>query len=334
MSSSDITAVTGASGFVGSAVVRALLARGRRVRALVEPRADLANLEGLDVELVECDVTDEAALLRGLHNAKSLFHLAAIYKLWTPDPEPLFRVNVEGTTAVLLAAQAKRVSRVVFTSSIMAVGLDPSAAPEQSIDETLPFTMFDLAGTYTLTKYVSERVALRFARAGLPLVVVNPAMPFGPGDRAPTPTGQLVLRFLKGEVPALGAGGFSVIDVDDCAEGHLLAEDKGRVGERYILSAHHVTLVEFAQRIAKIAGVKIPRITLPAALGLPVASMMEAAAKRSGKEPLVTYKEARFTSAMPHFSNAKAVRELGLKTRPLDETLTRAIEFFRREKMA
>ena len=330
----SIAAVTGASGFIGSAVVRALLGRGRKVRALVEPRADLANLQGLDVEVVECDVTDEAALERGLSGVKSLFHLAAIYKLWTPNPEPLFRVNIEGTTAVLLAAQAARVKRVVFTSSIMAVGIDERGGKDQSIDESQPFTMFDLAGTYTLTKYMSERVAIRFARAGLPLVVVNPAMPFGPGDRAPTPTGLVILRFLKGEVPALGAGGLSVVDVDDVAEGHLLAEEKGRVGERYILSAHDLTLGEFAARIGKIGGVRIPKLTLPAALGLPAASMMEAAARRSGKEPLVTYKEARFTSLMPRFSNAKAVRELGFKTRPLDDTIARAIEFFRASGMA
>jgi dihydroflavonol-4-reductase len=330
----SVAAVTGASGFIGSAVVRALLAQGRKVRALVEPRADLANLEGLDVELVECDVTDEDALSRGLSGAGSLFHLAAIYKLWTPNPEPLFRVNVEGTTAVLLAAQAARVARVVFTSSIMAVGLDERAGREQSIDESQPFSMFDLAGTYTLTKYVSERVALRFARAGLPLVVVNPAMPFGPGDRAPTPTGQIILRFLKGEVPALAAGGLSVIDVDDVAEGHLLAEQKGRVGERYILSAHHPTLADFAARVGRIGGVRIPKLTLPAAVGLPAASAMEAMARRSGKEPLVTYKEARFTSLMPHFSNARAVQDLGLRTRPLDDTIARAIAFFREQNMA
>jgi len=322
-----ITAVTGASGFIGSAVVRALLSRGRRVRALVEPRAkDLANLEGLDVEVRECDVTDEAAVRHGLEGVTSLFHLAAIYKLWTPDPEPLFRVNVEGTTAVLLAALAARLERVVFTSSIMAVGLGG--------DESKKFDLFDLAGTYTLTKYVSERVAMRFARAGLPLVVVNPGMPFGPRDRAPTPTGQIIVRFLKREVPALGAGSLSVVDVDDCAEGHVLAEEKGRVGERYILTGHDVTLRDLAQRIGRLANVRVPKLALPSAIGLPIAAAMEASARRSGKEPLVTYKEARFTSAAPHFSNEKAIRELGFHVRPLDETLARAIEYFRTHGMA
>jgi dihydroflavonol-4-reductase len=322
-----IAAVTGASGFIGSAVVRALLARGRDVRALVEPGAkDLANLEGLDVEVRACDVTDESALRRGLEGAKSLFHLAAIYKLWTPDPEPLFRVNVEGTTAVLLAAMAARVERVVFTSSIMAIGLGG--------DETKKFDLFDLAGTYTLTKYVSERVALRFAKAGLPLVVVNPGMPFGPRDRAPTPTGLVVLRFLKREVPMLGAGSLSVVDVDDCAEGHVLAEEKGRVGERYILTGHDVTLRDLAERIGRIGNVRVPKLALPKALGLSAAAAMEAAARRSGNEPLVTYKEARFTAESPHFSNEKAVRELGFRVRPLDETLARAIEYFRAHGMA
>jgi dihydroflavonol-4-reductase len=322
----SVAAVTGASGFIGSAVVRALLARGRAVRALVEPGADRRNLEGLEVDVRECDVTDEASLRRGLEGARSLFHLAAIYKLWTPDPEPLFRVNVEGTTAVLLAAMAARVERVVMTSSIMAVGLGG--------DEDKKFDLFDLAGTYTLTKYVSERVALRFARAGLPLVVVNPGMPFGPRDRAPTPTGQVVLRFLKREVPALGAGSLSVVDVDDCAEGHVLAEEKGRVGERYILTGHDVTLRDLAERIGRIANVKVPKIALPKALGLRAAAAMEAVARRSGKEPLVTYKEAVFTASAPHFSNEKAVRELGFRVRPLDETLARAIDYFRAEHMA
>ena len=318
--------MTGASGFIGSAVVRALLARGRRVRALVEPGADRKNLEGLDVETRECDVTDEASVRAGLAGARSLFHLAAIYKLWTPDPEPLFRVNVEGTTAVLLAAMAARVERVVMTSSIMAVG--------QGGDEDKKFDLFDLAGTYTLTKYVSERVAMRFARAGLPLVVVNPGMPFGPRDRAPTPTGQVVLRFLKREVPVLGAGSLSVVDVDDCAEGHVLAEEKGRVGERYILTGHDVTLRDLAERIARIAHVKVPKIALPKALGLRAAAAMEAAARRTGKEPLVTYKEAVFTASAPHFSNEKAVRELGFRVRPLDESLARAVEYFRVHGMA
>ncbi len=321
-----IAAVTGASGFVGSAVVRALLARGRKVRAMVEPGAkDLANLEGLDVDVRECDVTDEASVTRAIDGASSLFHLAAIYKLWTPDPEPLYRVNVEGTTVVLLAAVAAKVKRVVFTSSIMAVGLGG--------DEETKFDLFDLAGTYTMTKYLSERIALRFARA-LPVVVVNPGMPFGPRDRAPTPTGQIIVRFLKREFPMLGAGSLSVVDVDDCAEGHVLAEEKGRSGERYILTGHDVTLRDLAERIGRIANVRVPKIALPRALGLPAAAAMEAVARRSGKEPLVTYKEARFTAASPHFSNDKARRELGFRVRPLDETLTRAIEFFRAEKMA
>ena len=322
-----VTAVTGASGFIGSAVVRALLARGRSVRALVEPGAkDLPNLEGLDVDIRACDVTDEASVKKGLEGAQSLYHLAAIYKLWTPDPEPLFRVNVEGTTCVLLAAIAARVERVVFTSSIMAVGLGG--------DEGKAFDLFDMAGTYTLTKYLSERVAMRFARAGLPIVVVNPGMPFGPRDRGPTPTGQVVLRFLKREVPVLGAGSLSVVDVDDCAEGHVLAEERGRIGERYILTGHDVTLRELAEHIARIAKVKVPRIALPKAIGLRAAAMMEAGARRSGKEPLVTYKEAAFTSSSPHFSNEKAKRELGFTVRPLDETLSRAIAYFKENGMA
>ena len=236
----SITAVTGAAGFIGSAVVRALLARGRKVRALVEPGADLANLEGSTSSRASATSPTRRASRRGLEGASSLYHLAAIYKLWAPDPEPLFRVNVEGTTAVLLAAMAARVERVVFTSSIMAVGLGG--------DEDKQFDLFDMAGTYTLTKYLSERIALRFARAGLPLVVVNPGMPFGPARSRADAHGQIIVRFLNAEVPVLGAGSLSVIDVDDCAEGHVLAEEKGRVGERYILTGHDVTLRDLAAR--------------------------------------------------------------------------------------
>ena len=189
-------------------------------------------------------------------------------------------MNVEGTTATLLAAQASRVERVVFTSSIMAVGLGG--------DEHKKFDLFDMAGTYTMTKYLSERVAMRFARAGLPVVVVNPGMPFGPRNRAPTPTGQITLRFLKREVPMLGAGSLSVVDVDDCAEGHVLTEERGRVGERYILTGHDVTFRELAQHVARIANVRVPKVVLPRALGLPAVAAMEAsrgARERSRSPP-------------------------------------------------
>ncbi len=327
----DEVAVTGAAGFVGSAVVRALLARGRHVRALLEPGADTRNLAGLEVERVECDITQPAQVKRALAGCASLFHLAAIYKLWVPDPEPLYRVNVEGTTNVLLAALQAGIRRVVHTSSIMAIGLADSGPT----DESQRFNIFDIAGPYTMTKYVSERIALRFAQAGLPLTVVAPSMPFGPGDRAPTPTGQIVLGVLRGEVPAIGTGLLSVVDVDDCATGHLLAEEKGAVGERYILTSHDVTLKDFIGAVGRVAGMKVPRLVIPRALGVGIAAGMESYARHvSHAEPMVTLNEARFTARMGGYSGRRARDELGMPSRPLEETLSRAVAWFRAEGMA
>lgn len=327
----SIVAVTGASGFVGSAVVRALAADGREVRALVEPGADTRNLDGIDVERVDCDVTNAAHVRVALAGCASLFHLAAIYELWTPNPEPLWRVNVEGTTNVLLAALAAKVRRIVHTSSIMGMGI----AAHGDTDESVVFNTFDVAGTYTMTKYVSERIALRFAQSGAPIVVVNPSMPFGPGDRAPTPTGQVLLGILRDRMPAIGSGTFSVIDVDDCARGHLLAEEKGRAGERYILNAHDVSIRDFVHAVCRVTGKKPPRLEVPAAIGSAVALGMETWADLVAHEPpRVTYREARFTQRRPRFSNARAVRELGLRTRTLDETIARAVAWFQAEKMA
>ena len=238
-----LAAVSGATGVIGSAVVRKLLADGRPVRALCEPRAPTRNLDALDatrrqgpVERVTVDVCDLAGMKRALAGASAYYHLAAIYRVWNPDPRAIYRVNLEGTTTSLLAAQAAGVGRIVYTSSIAAVGLPPDGRPA---DETVAFNLHDIADEYILTKHLSERIAMRFAEV-LPVVVVNPAFPFGPGDIAPTPTGKIILKLLRGEVPAVGPGGFCAVDVDDVAAAHVAAETRGRVGERYILGNHNV----------------------------------------------------------------------------------------------
>lgn len=325
-------AVTGAAGFVGSAVVRVLLRAGRPVRAIVEPGADARSLDGLAVDLAACDVRDGAGMARALEGCDMLFHLAAIYKMWTPDPRPIWSVNVEGTTATLLAAMRAKVRRVVHTSSIVALGLVPGG----EADEDTAFDQHALAGDYTMTKWLSERVALRFADAGLDVVVVNPALPFGPGDRAPTPTGRIVLSILRGDAPpAIGPGGFATIDVDDCAAGHLLAAEKGRTGERYILAADNVTLEDFVARVERAAGVRRRRVWVPPFAGAAIAAGLEWWADRvTMREPLVTYKYARYAMQNAFFSGAKARRELGLPTRPLDESIRRAVDWFRAVGMA
>lgn len=319
-------AVTGGAGFIGSAVVRKLLAQRRSVRCIVEPGGRTSNLDGLAVEQVTCDVTDLPGMRRALDGCETLYHLAALYKTWLPDEELIHRVNVEGTVTTLLAAKEAGTKRIVYTSSIAAIGI----APGGLADETTKFDLFDVANPYILTKWQSERIALRFAEAGLPVVVVNPAFPFGPRDVAPTPTGAIVLALLRREVPGYGPGGICTIDVDDCAEGHLLAEEKGRVGERYILGNDNVTLKELFDVVCRVAGIPAPKLPLPGALAAGVALGMELWADHvSHREPPATYRSIRYTQRSAFFSNAKAKRELGLPTRPLEETVRRAVEWFR-----
>lgn len=321
-----MAAVTGATGFIGSAVVRGLLARGRRVRCLVEPGANTKNIDGLDVDRVTVDVTDLPGMRRAIDGCEALFHLAAIYKTWLPDDEILYRVNLEGTVTTLLAAQETRVRRVVYTSSIAAVGLVDGGLA----DETTRFNLFDIANPYILSKWQSERIAMRFAESGLPVTVVNPAFPFGPGDIAPTPTGGIVLALLEKRIPGCGPGGFCTIDVDDCAEAHLLAEAKGRIGERYILGNDNVTLKEFFEIVCRVAEIPTPKLPLPGMLARGVALGMELWADHvSHEEPPATYRSVRYAQRAAFFSNAKAQRELGLPSRPLEETVRRAVDWFR-----
>jgi dihydroflavonol-4-reductase len=332
---SDLVAVSGATGFIGSAVVRQLLAAGRGVRALVEPGASTANLEELPasrVDRVTVDVCDYVSMARALDGCAAFYHLAAVYKVWTPDPTHLYRVNMEGTTASLLAAKAARVPRIVYTSSIAAVGRRPDGAPA---DETVQFNLYDDANPYILSKYLSERVAMRFADAGLPVVVVNPAFPFGPRDLAPTPTGRIILSILKGEMPGLPGGGFCAVDVEDVAAAHIAAETKGRVGERYILGNHNITFADFVALVCRVAGKPVPRLPIPSWLGIGVAKGLELFSDFfSHKEPRATVKSAKFIYGPSYFDSSKARSELGMPVTPLEETIERSVAFFRQHGMA
>lgn len=329
------TLVTGASGFIGSAVVRRLLSRGREVRVLIDPgfrpRVDL--LAGLDVERVPGDVRDREAIGRALKGCSRLYHLAAIYADWTPTPERIYDVNVEGGKTVLFAAYRASLERVVYTSSIAAVGRRPDLPP----DETCEFSRTDWreGNAYIRSKWLSERDALRFAAEGLPLVVVNPAFPFGPGDVAPTPTGRFVLSVLNQEATAWFPGGFNAVDVDDLAEGHVLAEERGRIGERYILGGHNVDYQDFFALVAELSGMPGPKFRLPPLVTLGLGWLMETYADQvSRKQPLFTYKGGRLMTRRLFFDCTKARRELGLATTPLRSTLERSIEWFRRHGYA
>ncbi len=319
-------AVSGATGFIGSAVVRRLLADGRRVRALIEPGAPATNLEGLDVERVTVDVCDHEAMVRALGGAEAYYHLAAIYKVWLPNPEKIWRVNVEGTTTSLLAAKVAGVKKVVYTASIAAIGLRDDGQPS---DETVSFNLYDIANEYLLTKHQSERIALRFAKV-LPVVVVNPAFPFGPGDIGPTPTGNILLSLMKGEVPGVSEGGFNAIDVDDVAAGHVAAETRGKVGERYILGDHNVTFREFFDAVGRVTGKKTPTTPIPSGLARTIALGMELWADNvSHEEPRATLKAIQYMQRRAFFDVSKARRELGLPSRPLEESIERAVRWFK-----
>jgi len=324
--STGTTLVTGATGFIGSAVVRRLLGRGRAVRCYVEPGASRQNLTGLDVEIIEADINDRQAIGRALEGAEALYHLAAIYKLWLPDNALMYEVNVEGTKTVLFAALRAGVGKVVYTSSIAAVG-----RPEQGelADETTPFNLWDESNHYVRSKWLSERDALRFAREGLPLVVVNPAFPFGARDIAPTPTGRFVVDALAGRVPGYTDGGFNAVNVEDVAEAHILAEERGRVGERYILGDHNVSYKQFFDAVAEVAGLKPITRKLPTSVFLGVAWMMEKAAEVRGKAPMLTYKSARYASRNLWFDTRKAHEELGMPTTPLAESIEQSVRWFR-----
>lgn len=330
---SELAAVSGATGFIGSAVVRRLLRDGRPVRALIEPGAPTKNLDGLpgSVERVTVDVCDFAGMKRALQGAKAFYHLAAIYKVWTPDPTDIYRVNMEGTTTSLLAAQAAGVGRVIYTSSIAAVGRREDGTPS---DETVAWNLNEVANEYILTKHLSERIAMRFAEAGLPVVVVNPAFPFGARDIAPTPTGKIVLTVMREQMPAVGEGGFCAIDVDDVADGHVAAESRGRVGERYILGNYNVTFREFVELVCKVTGARAPKLNVPGWLGLSIASGMEAVSKSfTHREPMGTHKSVLYLQQKPFFDTSKARRELGLPKTPLETSIERAAAYFREQGM-
>ncbi len=328
-----LAAVSGATGFIGSAVLRKLLADGRPVRALCEPNAPTRNLDSLPVavERITVDVCDFDGMRRALAGCAAYYHLAAIYRVWNPDPRPIFKVNLEGTTTALLAAQAAGVGRVVYTSSIAAVGSREDGRPS---DETVAWNLQDVADEYIFTKHLSERIALRFAEV-LPVVVVNPAFPFGPGDIAPTPTGKIILTLLRGEMPGTGPGGFCAVDVDDVAAGHVAAETRGRVGERYILGNHNVTFTDFAALVAEVAGVAPPRLHIPGSLGQGVALGMEVWSRLvSHTEPRGTRKSIAYLQRCPFFDPTKARRELGFPETPLRASVERAVQFFRTQGMA
>lgn len=321
--------VTGATGFVGTAVARALIAEGRRVRAIIRPSSDRRNVDGLDLDLRVASLEDPAALRDAVAGCGAVYHVAADYRLWVRDPTPMFRFNVEGTRLLMEAAFAAGVGRIVYTSSVATLGIRPDRVPA---DETTPSTLDDMVGPYKQSKFLAEAEVRRLIETrGLPAVIVNPSTPIGPRDIRPTPTGRMILEAAAGRMPAFVDTGLNLVHVEDVARGHLLAEQKGRIGERYILGGENLSLAEILRRIAHLAGHEPPRIKLPIPAVWPVAAAAEMMGRMTGKEPLVTFDSLRMARKTMFFSSAKAERELGYRARPADQALADAVAWFRAE---
>lgn len=324
-----VTLLTGATGFVGSAVLRALLADGVAVRTLCRPGSDRRNLAGLDVEIVDGDLTDPASLKRAVAGCDDLYHVAADYRIWVPDVERMRATNVAGTETLLRLAAAAGASRIVHTSSVAALGLHRNGSPA---DEATPVSMDDMVGPYKRSKFEADALVRRLAAdEGVPVVVVNPSTPIGPRDIKPTPTGRMIVEAMSGRMPAFVDTGLNVVHVDDVAAGHLLAARHGRIGERYILGGENLTLRSILAQIAAITGRPAPRIRLPHTLLMPIAHLAENLTRltRSHREPFLTVDALRMAKKQMFFSSAKAERDLGYAPRPAGTALRDAVAWFR-----
>ncbi len=320
-----IALVTGGTGFVGANLVRELLRDRRAVRVLARPGGDRRALAGLDVEICEGDLLDPASLRRAVRGADTIFHVAADYRLWARDPGEMHRANVGGTRAILEAAAEHGARRVVYTSTVGALGIPKDGSPGT---EDTPVSLRDMVGPYKTSKFIAEQVALGFAQQGLPLVIVNPSAPVGPWDVKPTPTGQMIVDFLSGRMVATLDTGLNLIHVRDVARGHILAAERGRVGEKYILGHADLSLAEIGLLLSEVTGIRPPRLRVPYAVAWLAAASMEAAARLTGGAPRVPLTAVRMAKKRMYFSAARAVRELGLPQTDVREALRDAAEWF------
>lgn len=317
--------VTGASGFVGSAVARALVARGDDVRVLLRESSTRKNIEGIDCRVVIGDMRDAKSVTKAMEGVRHVFHVAADYRLWAKDSMEIVRNNLEGARSVMEAARTTGVERIVYTSSVAA--LKPAAG--SAVDETSRHNEETVIGSYKKSKLVAERLVERLADEGLPVVIVSPSTPIGPRDIKPTPTGRIIVEAANGRMPAFVDTGLNLVHVDDVAEGHLLALDKGRIGENYILGGEDVRLRDMLALIAPLVGRRPPRVRLPRAPLYPLALGAEAFARLSGKEPFLTVDALKMSKYLMYFSSAKAKAELGFRARPFARGIEDALSWFR-----
>src|SRR5438067_13026647 len=323
---SGLCLVTGATGFVAAAVARILLKAGHRVRVLARPDSDRSNLAGLAVEVTQGSLEDATSLAVAVAGCRYLFHVAADYRLWVPDPAAMFRVNVGGTRDLMLAALAAGVERIVYTSSVATLGILSGGVA----DEETPSTAEDMIGPYKRSKFDAEAVVRELvAEQGLPAVIVNPSTPIGPGDVKPTPTGRIIVEAARGRMPGYVDTGLNVAHVDDVALGHLLAAQMGEIGRRYILGGENLGLGEILAAVARLTGRRAPALRIPHAAVLPIAAGAEAIARLTGRAPFATVDAVRMAKKKMFFSSARAVAELGYAPRPGQQAIADAVAWFK-----
>jgi dihydroflavonol-4-reductase len=320
------TLVTGATGFLGNHVARQLVAAGHSVRLLVRSSSNLASLEGLNAERVTGDLQNMASLDRAMKGVRRVFHVAADYRLWTRHPEEIYESNVEGTRRLLEVAGQNGVDRIVYTSTVatIAVPVHGSVLPNEETQATLS----QMIGHYKRSKFMAELEATKAASAGIPVVIVNPTAPVGPGDWKPTPTGRIIVDFLNGKMPAYVDTGLNLVAVEDCAAGHLLAAEKGRIGERYILGARNMTLKEILGALAAITGRPAPRLRLPHAVALAAGYADELFSRITGREPQIPVEGVRMSRHRMFVESDKAQRELGYHPGATEPALERAVRWY------
>jgi dihydroflavonol-4-reductase len=319
--------VTGANGFVGCHVVRALLGEGVSVRALVREHADRRALAGLAYDLIVADLRDAAALKAAAQGCDTIYHVAADYRLWVPDPAPMYAANVEGTSNILEAGRRAKVRRIVHTSTVGALGTVYGGSGR----EDTPVSLEDMVGSYKRSKFMAEQLAVTAAREGLPVVIVNPSTPIGPLDYKPTPTGRIIVDFLNRRMPAYVDTGLNLAPVEDVARGHLLAAEHGRIGEKYILGGENLTLAAMLTRLAELSGQAAPRIQIPYYVALAFAYGAETVAQFTRRPPRASVTEVRMARKRMFFDCSKARAELGYEPGSVDDALRRAIAFFREQ---
>jgi dihydroflavonol-4-reductase len=320
--------LTGATGFLGSHIARVLTAQGANLRLLVRPTSNLRNLEGLKAETVMGELQDPASLDKAICGCDTIFHVAADYRLWLRNPAEMYRSNVDGTRAIIEAARKNGVRRVVHTSSVATMGFTSNGHPA---DEDSPVSLSDMIGHYKRSKFMSEQIALEAGRSGnLHVVVVNPTTPVGEQDVKPTPTGRIIVDFLKRKFPAYVETGLNLVDATECARGHVAALEKGRSGERYILGGENLTLKQILDKLADITGLPSPRVKLPYAFAFAAGAVDETITGRLlRREPRATIDTVRMGKKKMFASSAKAERELGWKIVPVEDALERAVKWFR-----